>query len=132
MRLRLRASAAERPSRRAAPGRSLPAGAGPARIQTRPHPHLNRVFKLCVRIQMRPQILDTGGTVLADLNTQPGTSFAGGSRNSDWSDHDKHGTHVSVFEGVGVEGPLRHTILRPIWAGREGEGHRRQPRRRLA
>jgi hypothetical protein len=47
------------------------------------------------------QVLDTGGTFLDELNTQTGMSFVGGRRNSDWSDIEKHGTHVGAANLIG-------------------------------
>ncbi|KAI8471543.1 MAG: hypothetical protein J3K34DRAFT_458287 [Monoraphidium minutum] len=73
-------------------------------------------------------VLDTGGTALSDLNTQKGISFVGGSANSDWSDSDKHGTHVAGTvggrnNGGGVHGALPGVRVLPVKVlGNDGYG----------
>ncbi|KIZ01941.1 peptidase S8 and S53 subtilisin kexinsedolisin [Monoraphidium neglectum] len=73
-------------------------------------------------------VLDTGGTFLDELNTQTGMSFVGGRRNSDWSDIEKHGTHVSGTigarnNGFGVFGVLPNVKILPIKVlGNDGGG----------
>lgn len=47
------------------------------------------------------QVLDTGGTNLADLNSPNGVSFVGGSLNNQWQDKQNHGTHVRVGRSSG-------------------------------